>query len=424
MGLFIVRFLTVLLASLYFFPLNLSFIPANQNSKMLMAGVGLVIFVIQSVRNRSLAMDKGVFACIFYACLVSAAGVLSTVFNNTSDMTYASYIVSMLVWLAAAYVVVLVIRRVEGRADVVTVGQYLVAVCVFQCITALLIENIPEFKTWTLTWMKGFGFTEISEKATRMYGMGAFLDVGGTRFAAGLLVLSALIKEAVNKVQKGRIAVYFAAFVFILAVGSMIGRTTFLGAVFGIIYWAVTSDLLHFNPKNHHTILRWLVPALFVIVPLAVILYTESPYLHSKFRFAFENFFNWFETGEFTSGSTERLKSMFVWPDNLKTWLIGDGYFNGPGRDPNFLGPVNMTAFYMWTDVGYSRFIFYFGLLGLGLFILFFIRTAVACSTLQPRFAMMFVLLVVLNFTIWIKVSTDIFVMIAPFLCCETDISS
>ncbi|MCQ2167011.1 MAG: hypothetical protein MJY49_06265, partial [Bacteroidales bacterium] len=110
---------------------------------------------------------------------------------------------------------------------------------------------------------------------------------------------------------------------------------------------------------------------------------------------------------------------MFVWPDNMKTWLIGDGYFNGPGSDPNFLGDHRMNFYYMWTDVGYCRFIFYFGLLGLGLFMLFFIHTAIACSRKNPDFVLMFVLLVLLNFVIWIKVSTDIFVMIAPFLCLD-----
>ena len=432
MGLFIARILAVLLASLYFFPLNLSFLPADLNSKKLMAAIGLAVFVIESVRNRALKMDKGVFACLFYACLVSLAGVLSVVLNHTGDMTYATYITSMAVWLAAAYLVVFVIRKIEGKADVLTLGQYFVAVCIFQCVSALLIDNVPAFKTWALSWMTGFGFTGIDSEASRMFGLGAFLDVGGTRFAAGLVILGALIKDAVTKNQVSRILLGLFCFIFILVVGSMIGRTTFVGALFALVYWIITSDLFRFRPSSHNTVLKWIVGILIILVPVAIALYNRNPYFHDKVRFGFENFFNWFENGQFTSGSTNRLMTMFVWPDNMKTWLIGDGYFNGPGADPNFLGNAGMTAYYMWTDVGYCRFIFYFGLLGLGLFMLFFIRVGVACGRKQPGFKLMFALLVLLNFVIWIKVATDIFVILAPFLCLdlfekessdETDIS-
>ena len=57
---------------------------------------------------------------------------------------------------------------------------------------------------------------------------------------------------------------------------------------------------------------------------------------------------------------------MYVFPDNLKTWLIGDGYFSNPYNiDPYFTGRF-VGGYYMSTDVGYLRFIFYSGLVGIG----------------------------------------------------------
>lgn len=433
MGSFIARIFAVLLASMSFFPLDVSFLPAGFNTKKTMAALGLLVFILDAVRNRAFKMDKGVFFCILYACLVSLAGVFSTVWNHTEDMTYATYVMSMLTWLGAAYLVVFVIRWVEGRADVRVLGQYIVAVCIFQCVTALLIDNIPAFKDWTLSWMKGFGFTSVDKEASRMFGMGAFLDVGGTRFAACLIVIAALVKDAVSEQRKAVIVPYLISFAFILTVGCMIGRTTIVGLLLAIVYWFVSSDFFHFMPGRYHTVIRWLLQALIITIPIIILLYTGNAYFKANFRFGFENVFSWIEEGSLTATtSTSRLLDMFVWPDNMKTWLIGDGYFNGPGGDPNFLGPVGMTDFYMWTDVGYCRFIFYFGLVGLFLFMAFFVRVAVACSGKQPRFALLFTFLVLLNFTIWIKVSTDIFVMLAPFLCLdvfdeeddETDISS
>lgn len=419
MASFIIRIVVVVLASFYFFPLNVTFLPGGMNTKKFMAAVGLVVLFVDLVRKRSIKADRSLLFCVLLSGLVSLAGVLSTSVNGTSDMTYATYIVSMAVWLGAAYLVVYMIRLVEGRADVMVLGQYLVSVCLLQCVTALLMDNVPAFKTWMLGWMTGFGFTGVSAGASRMFGMGAFLDVGGTRFAASLVVLAAMIKEIVRKKRTAQIVAYIVSFAFILVVGSMIGRTTWVGAGMALVYWLLTSDFARMRPKVRNLVTRWVAPLLLVLIPVAVVLYNGSPYFHDRVRFAFESFFNLFEKGSFESHSTNILKNMVVWPDNLKTWLIGDGYFQGAANDPNFLGNPMMTDFYMWTDVGYCRFIFYFGLLGLGLFMWFFIQTAVVCSRRQPGFRLMFWMLVLLNFVIWVKVSTDIFVIIAPFMCLD-----
>jgi hypothetical protein len=123
------------------------------------------------------------------------------------------------------------------------------------------------------------------------------------------------------------------------------------------------------------------------------------------------------EKGEWDVSSNDRLMNMYVFPDNAKTWIIGDGYFDGPSNtDPYYVGPT-MTGFYMWTDVGYLRFIFYFGLIGLAAFMFFFIKCGQVCAYKFRNYALLFWLLVLLNFIIWFKVSTDIFVVFALFLC-------
>ena len=64
-------------------------------------------------------------------------------------------------------------------------------------------------------------------------------------------------------------------------------------------------------------------------------------------------------------GSNEILKSMVVFPDSLHTWIIGDGYFNNSKYDVYYLGDATEAGYYMGTDIGYLRFLFYFGTIGL-----------------------------------------------------------
>ena len=123
-------------------------------------------------------------------------------------------------------------------------------------------------------------------------------------------------------------------------------------------------------------------------------------------RYGFEAFFSLIEKGELTTGSTDKLNTMWVFPDNLKTWIIGDGWFYDPfGR-----------GFYMFTDIGYLRFIFYCGVLGLLVFSLFLFYVVKVLADLYPRYRMAFYLLLLLGFIIWIKVSTDLFQFYALFI--------
>ena len=112
---------------------------------------------------------------------------------------------------------------------------------------------------------------------------------------------------------------------------------------------------------------------------------------------------------------------MYVFPDNIKTWIIGDGYFANPGdTDPYYVGPLG-GAFYKSTDVGYLRFIFYFGVIGLFAFILYFFKCAQVCVSRFKREALMFWLILLVNYILWFKVATDIFIVFALFLCVVSD---
>lgn len=123
------------------------------------------------------------------------------------------------------------------------------------------------------------------------------------------------------------------------------------------------------------------------------------------------------EKGYWETNSNNILKNMIVFPDNFKTWVIGDGYIENPtGRDPYYVGPT-YGGYYMGTDIGYLRFIFYFGLIGLSMFLLYFYEVAKACMTRFPKYTTMFWLVLAINMIVWMKVSTDIFLVFAIFLC-------
>ena len=402
--------ITLIVTSLYFFPFEFSFLP-GVNTKMAMAVLGLVLFVYSCVKNRSIELSKEYICVFLLALLTSFWGIASTTYNSTSDYTYASYFVSMAVWLGGAYFVVQTISFIHGQANTELVCNYLIAVCVAQCGLALVIDQVPAVKAFVDSFLGGSGFMGKSE--SRLYGIGCSLDVAGTRFCAVLIMTAEMISRS-----KGRkLVLYVFSFYFLTVVGNMIARTTTVGVALAICYLLIRTFFISPNLGSGRK--SWIIFGVcFVLTSVLIfILYDFSPVFKAYFRFAFEGFFSLAETGQWEVSSNDILKSMVVFPDNARTWLIGDGYFENPwGVDLNYIGP-EYYGFYMQTDIGYLRFLFYFGICGLLTFIAYFIFVSRLCVRRLSDYKLLFVFIVVLNFILWFKVSTDIFLVFALFMC-------
>lgn len=405
----------ILLTSFYLFPFEFSFLP-GVNTKMAMAGVGLVILGFQLGRARNSIFSKDMVTISAYALLVSLTSFIAVTFNETRDYTYVSYIISMWVWLSAAYVAVGVMRKIHGYASVGLVCNYLIAVCVFQCISALVIDFVPVVRNLvhdtilgTKEWYYGY---------ERLHGIGALLDPSGARFAAVLTMIILMSIRTANSVKRTQIFWYLLAFLLIAVVGNMIARTTTVGIIIGLAYLIYTIGLHRFKiNKGVGYLISWLVGILLVAIPILAIIFHNNVQFHDNIRFAFEGFFSLAEKGRWEVSSNEILKNMVVFPDNLKTWVIGDGYMVNPNEtDPYYTGEYHKAGYYMLTDIGYLRFIFYGGIPCLLAMAVFIWKSGRINMRKFRDYSMLFWLLLAVNFTVWLKVSTDIFLILALFL--------
>lgn len=414
-------FLAGIAMSFYFFPFEFSFLPGI-NTKMAMAGVGLILLCFNLAINRDARVDKGFFIISLWALAVSLMSFCSATINGTSDYAFASYVVSMWVWLGGAYCAVSIIRYVHNYVDCKIVCHYLIGICLLQCVLACFISASHGFSAFVDTFLAGEAYMGANiDTDERMHGIGAALDPAGIRFAA-VLVMIAFLSAQSNISKYSTMIYYILSFVVIFVVGNMIARTTTLGGVLSIIYWIIS--FVFINNRNKHTseiFIRTFTWILLLIVPLVALLYNKSLLFYDNFRFGFEGFVSLIETGEWNMSSSDiLLDHMIVFPDNMSTWIIGDGYAGDFALDPYYQGEM-YHGFYMGTDIGYLRFIFYFGLLGTLVFILFFINVGFVSIGLHKSYKQMFILLLLVHFIVWFKVTTDLFVVFALFLCVPTE---
>ena len=397
---------TLIITSFFFFPFEFSFLP-GVNTKMMVGCAGILIFVLQTIiHKKGIVVSNEIFAASIIACIFSLIGFYAVVYNDTTDYSYATYIISMLVWLGAAYAVCSIIYKLHGHISIKLVVNYLIGVCIMQCIMALLIDNFPSLKLFVDTYVPKDA--EMLHRINRLYGIGATLDIAGTRFSAVLIMIAVLLcHDDEIRLSKKTIAMYVLWFILIAVIGSMIARTTNVGIVLSVLYVIYTSGVFKIRIKTSNLKI-WgmlLSVSLFLII-VCIYLYNQVPAAQKLLFFAFEGFINWFETGEWKTGSTDELQVMWIFPETFKTWIIGDGFFANPtGR-----------GHYMGTDIGYLRFIFYCGLIGLSAFSIFFMYITAACYKRFPQEKNLFLLLLILVFVIWMKVSTDIFLVYAIFM--------
>lgn len=404
---------TGIIVSFYYFPFEFSFLPGI-NTKMGLAVVGIVLAAVNLIKKREFTFPQNLLKVFVLSAVVSIVGVFSVVYNNTPDYAYTTYFVSMLVWLSGAYTVCCMIKVVHGELTIEKITIYMTWVCVLQCALALIIDANVQFKNLIDTYIMQDQF--FLSEVDRIYGIGASLDTAGVRFSACLILLMYFLnkrKLIMNNLQNSACII---AYIIIAVVGNMVARTTIVGVGLSLFY-----ALLVFRPQRVSNalfrLLRVAAMIIIIVIPITLFLYNNNQQFYELIRFAFEGFFNLAERGEWYISSNERLKSMIVFPDNLKTWIIGDGYFINPyDTDPTYVGEF-IGGYYMGTDIGYLRFVFYFGLIGLAAFLHFFIQVAKECTKVLPDYKMLILFILLLGFVIWMKVATDVFLVFALFLC-------
>lgn len=415
--------LSVVVVSFYYFPFEFKFLP-GVNTKMFLALIGLIVLGCDIAKRRSACLDRDFLVISLIAASISLLSVVSSTYNHTLDLSFVGFLMSAWVWLGGAYFVVRWMERVLGSRSIIKLCDYIIAVSVVQCLIAYAIDiNVP-LRIFVNGFMGGdeaaYGIAE-----GRIYGIGAALDVAGLKFSAVLVICSYFSMNRANLTTKG-LVLYLLSFFVIVVIGNMISRTTIVGMVISLMFWIISSIFPYSSPNNARAFWRTFAVMLICILPIITVLYNVNDTFRENLRFGFEGFFSLVESGKWEVSSNDILfNHMIVFPDSVKTWIIGDGYAMNPYGDPFYVGQ-SYHGYYKGTDIGYLRFLFYFGFVGVSMFLAFIVKACAVCIKCYPLYKFMFIMLLLVNLIGWFKVTTDIFLMFALFICmskisCDTE---
>ncbi len=386
-----------IVVSAAFFSISFTFLPKAINSKIIFAGLGVLLFLYDTIKQGEFTLPKEIWGAMIIVSMFCVVGFIAADVNYTADYSYATYFISFFTWLFASYAVCWLIRTLHGKATLNLLVNYLAIVCVVQCLLALGIDKYPALKLFVDRYVdqgQEF-FTDVN----RLYGVGVALDSAGVRFSMVLIMIPAVIfsTEGDGKIR-GYAFLMLLAFFIISVIGNIISRTTILGVIIGLVFLIVK---MLTGAEQRSLVFKYFILLLLFFSAVSVFLYKTDKVYEEYFRFAFEGFFNFFERGEWRTGSTDKLnRTMWIWPETTQEWLIGTGLYDN---------------WVYGTDIGYCRLILYNGLIGFSVLVLFFLYQAYVFSCFFSEYVLLFVAFIVLAFLIWIKVSTDIFQIFAFF---------
>lgn len=340
----------------YFFPIQFSICPISPTNLLQCAGgiwILIIVFKNQGLINKPIA--EYCLISLFIICLgVCATSIFSSNHDYSIPLSKGAY---NLLHICAAFVIVRLTNNYYSHSDniIIVIIRWLVLITVIYAIISICFFLFPELYNNYLsiiTISDQAEQTNSSLSKYRLVGASPKVQYANAASHYGIVIwgIILLIKQKNNFFSTYKIISYLIITILTVA-GIFSGRTFIVIILLTIIY------LFLLNKRKHNRVLRTIRDFIIIFCPVFIISGLLIGYIfmsnHMAIDWAFEMFINLFETGEISTSSTDILGSMWhIFPDNFKTWIFGDGKASAE------------IGYYVASDVGYIRSIFYWGLLG------------------------------------------------------------
>lgn len=394
----------------YLYSVNLSFVPLGVGTRVYLSLAGCMLILLQATVGRGVSFLTKDFGKVIAALMtIPAISIVSVLANQTTDLEFVKYPVSMLLIVAAAYFVCSVFASVFPDDFQKNLIYVFVGCVVLQCVIAVAMFISLPVKELMLSMVSA---GEVEADLISSTGEFRLLGFGSNFFSSGITNGMALILVCFclrHYVQSRMSAFLFGfAYLFIALAGILMSRTTIIGVALSLAYLHIQLYLSGVPSLSGHYRAFMSALVLSIVSALAVFFaMVDFSVVEPMLNWAFEPVINYFSGEGLKSQSTDQLMDMYS-ESNLKKmpWLIGDAMF----KDPFIPG-----MYYMHVDVGYMRLIYYFGLPGLLAFLVFQIRTIFSVRPFFRHDAMFMALIVAYLLLLNFKGFTDLFVFFMLF---------
>lgn len=331
--LFIILYLFITDIKFFFFPLS---------TRKIIGLIGIGYISINYFRLKSSIICCGL---LMYICLIMEC-IISSAFTGFQDFSFEVLLLSRITILYGIYF----IYKCWGNLNLIQFLRYFIIIVLINDVISLFAFIFPSV-AYTITTLEPIG-DYVAEKyeGLRCVGPGIFRYFEGGVVNC-LAIISTIYLYSIKKNSLGK-TIFLLGILIVL--GLLIARTTIIG-LFGFIFVCSNWEKTKGKILKLACIIIITLPTIFILLDF---LFQDNPAI----KFAFEMIYNYVEGKGFETESSNSLSYQYIFPKEIKSWLIGDGIW------------LYNNEYYMKTDVGYSRLMFLWGIIGNLTFILFLLR--------------------------------------------------
>lgn len=281
-----------------------------------------------------------VFIAIFIFYIWS---VTSGWLSNSTEGFINSYPRSQVAWFFTAYLFIFGLFKVHKNPTFNTMLLYVALAILLQSIIAFIMylsEPVYEFFT-SIQLEASLEESVVDEASTqRLVGYGIAFFGAGAMSGLGLIIISYLLMRM--KLNGFQYVLFTGMYVFVFYIGLFMARTTIVGMAVGLILIVIM--YLKDNRAEKKQVKKFVLSAILLMAAG----YSFAMFYFSSFAdWAFELFTNIILHGSVQTTSSSGLEEMFYVPDDVFTLFFGNG-----------------SIVFFGSDVGYTRLIFYVGVIG------------------------------------------------------------
>lgn len=348
---FIAHIAVLLSLFLYFYPFQLNALPLS-NARILQI-LGAICLLVYLIYNRRLS--KRILSYAMVGLFIFFIGLIATVVVNHAmqydfALTKGLYIIF---YSFEMYWVVCLMKCAYKPFTMTKALEALVWVTVIQAIISLIFfcwPNVLELYNSMVVIEDSYTDKIEDLNAFRLTGVGSVQFANSAvHYGISLWILILLYLNSDSIFYKNRWVFVFFAPLFCIC-GILSARTFFVFLFLTIIYVIYIIGIKRIKQWTR-IVIKLFIPLL--IVGAVLVSYLVAKDMDFVVDWALELFVSMKDGGTMETSSTNDLKEMYIFPTDIKTWVIGDG------KSSNF-----SNGFYMNTDVGYVRSLYYWGLIG------------------------------------------------------------
>lgn len=374
------------LLTLFLFVADLNWNIFPISTRKFIGVVGLCYFFCRQLKsnNRILYQGFNLYVVIFIIL------IFSFIINGHFDISIFAMFVGRLMSVLGAYFIFSVWKNVCLNSFL----KSFIFIVLVNDLFALMLFLLPSLADFFMTLEPTTEFIMETYGGLRFVGLGCFRFFEGGIINAIAIISTIYLyisKEYTYKKTLGLIILF-------LFLGVFIARTSLIGLL-GFLFVFYPSIRAKVKLIRIGVTLIGISVGIFIILN---IVFADNPAL----GWAFEIVYNYLEKGNFETTSTNDLLNSYVFPDSLKSWIIGDGkWIDDDGR------------YYMHTDVGFCRLLLLFGLSGTLFYFLYIGCIAYsACKKREVGIKFLMVIVCLLLIAVNLKGFSDFPYFIFPLL--------